>query len=167
MMLFETERFLIRRFTDKDELTFYLFNSNPIIMQFIRPVKTREDCAIFLQENLNMYQSDDVVGRYLVVEKKTDLPVGTFSFLKLNDEVNYHIGYGMFPEYWRKGIAQELVKHGTEFFFDSTNFESLFAITNKEHDVSKHVLSKSGFLLKRNFIEGGKELDLFEIQKHK
>ncbi len=163
MILFETERLFVRQFTATDAEDFYLLNSNEEVMYFIRPPKNRKECDDFLQENLNLYQKDSIVGRYAVIERSSDKIVGTFSFLFLSDKINYHIGYALLTAYWGKGMAQELVRYGTPYFFAATDKTELFAITDTKNIASQNALFKNGFIVKGNTVEHDKELILFCI----
>jgi ribosomal-protein-alanine N-acetyltransferase len=66
MILFETERMVVKRFTSSDGTFFFQLNGDPEVMRFIRPVKSREQSDFFLQENINFYQDSSVLGRYAV-----------------------------------------------------------------------------------------------------
>lgn len=165
MILFETERCIVRRFTLADSQDFYLINSHPDVMKFIRPVKSKEECAVFLKENIQLYHKESIIGRYMVIEKKSSLLVGTFSFLFLSDTINYHIGFGLLPSFWGQGIAQELVKKGIPYFFENVAKNELFAITDPAHIASQNVLLKTGFLSTENTHEKERLLELFVIRK--
>jgi [ribosomal protein S5]-alanine N-acetyltransferase len=165
MILFETERYIVRRFTTADNEDFYLINSHPDVMKFIRPVKNKQECAIFLTENIQLYQDDSIIGRYMVIEKKSSLLVGIFSFLYLSDNLNYHIGFALLPAFWGQGIAQELVQQGVGYFFENASQNELFAITDAANKASQNVLLKTGFLTAENTLEKERLLDLFVIRK--
>jgi len=165
MVLFNTERCLVRRFTQADETDFYIINSHPTVMKFIRPVKNRVACAEFLAENLQLYQDGSVIGRYMVIEKKSNVLVGTFSFLLLSDHTNYHIGFALLPPFWGHGFAQELVKKGVSYFFENVLQEALYAITDPANKASQNVLYKTGFVPTEHSLEKERLLDLFMIRK--
>jgi RimJ/RimL family protein N-acetyltransferase len=165
MKLFETDRLLVRKLFVGDADNFFLINSNADVMHFIRPVKNKKECDDFLQENITLYQNNSIAGRYAVIEKTSGIFVGSFSFLYLSDEVSYHIGYALLPDFWGKGFAQELVKYGIAFFFSSTDKQELFAITDQENRASQNVVLKNGFHAKGITIEHDKLLNLFCINR--
>ena len=165
MTLFSTPQFIIEQFTKDDAEVFYLLNSNEAVMQFIRPVKNRQECDEFLQENIELYNADNPVGRYAVIEKKAGNCIGIFSFLYLPIEDSCHIGYALMPNFWGKGIAQELIKFGTAYFFATTDKQVLFAITQPENTASQNVLLKNGFFFKSTARENNKQIDTFYINK--
>ena len=49
--IFETERLIVRQFTEKDKDNFFLLSGNETVMQYIRPVSTKEESDKFLLEN--------------------------------------------------------------------------------------------------------------------
>jgi len=163
MILFETERLIVRRFTADDAEWFFLLNSNEQAMQFIRPAKNREQSNAFLSENLNFYLDSSVLGRFAVLEKSSGNFVGTFSFLYLSGDADFHLGYALLPDEWGKGFATELVQSGLIYFFAHTSKKEVFAITDADNQASQHVLLKSGFFKKGQIEEYGKTLELFII----
>ncbi len=164
MVLFETERLRVRRFTVHDADVFFRFNSHPDVMRYIRPVKTREECDAFLLENLDFYQPTSCLGRFLVADKRTEDYIGSFSLLYLSGGDDIHIGYGLMPEHWGKGYASELLKEGVDFFFNSTKRLILFAITEPSNIASQKVLEKAGFFLKGS-LQQDKILDVFYMTR--
>ncbi len=164
MLLFETERLIVRRFTGGDMDAFYQLNSNPQVLKYIRPVKNKEECAAFLAENINLYKDGSVLGRYAVAEKETGRVIGTFSYLYLSGESDFHIGYALLPEAWGNGYATELVKSGIPYLFVNAGKKALFAITDPENTPSQQVLLKNGFLKIKLTHEYGKPSELFCFQ---
>jgi RimJ/RimL family protein N-acetyltransferase/plasmid stabilization system protein ParE len=165
MILFSTTNFIVRQFTKEDAEAFYLLNSNPDVMHYIRLVKNRQACNEFLLENINLYQQGSVIGRYAVIKKATGNCMGTFSFLYMSTEDGYHIGYALLPNYWGKGFAQQLVRFGTSFFFKATNKQVLFAIADTDNIASQNVLLKNSFLLKETTSQNNKQVAIFYINK--
>ena len=162
---FETERLIVRQFTELDGNDFFLLNSNEKVVQYIRPPKNRAESDDFLAENLNLYFDGFPYGRMHVSEKLTGKFIGTFSLLYLDGDADYHIGYALLPEHWGKGYASELVKYGTAIFFNRTKHSCLFAITNPENLVSETVLYKNGYHQSGEYLLDQKPLHLFQIQR--
>jgi RimJ/RimL family protein N-acetyltransferase len=134
-------------------------------MQYIRPVKTRAESDAFLEENFNLYLDGFPYGRMMVLDKRTDAFIGTFSILYLDGEADYHIGYALMPEYWGKGYASELVKFGSAIFFERTHHVNLFAITQPENIASEKVLLKNSFTLSGDFLLDNKKLNKFSLTR--
>jgi ribosomal-protein-alanine N-acetyltransferase len=87
MILFETDNFRVRQFNKDDGEDFFQFNGNAEATRFIRPAKTREECDIFLAENIELYARHEKTypfyGRMHVSLKSTGEYVGVFSLLFL------------------------------------------------------------------------------------
>ena len=60
-ILFETERLIVRHYTNDDGNNFFLLNGDEEIMRFIRPVKTREETDLFLLEILQKQKENPAV----------------------------------------------------------------------------------------------------------
>ena len=154
MTLFETGNLLVRRFTPADAESFFQLNSSEQVMRYIRPVKTREECDLFLAENIRLYEEQPGNGRWAVVDKSNGSVMGMFSILCMDaDTGQLHIGYGFLPAYWGQGYATTLLKAGAAYFFEHNAGEILYAITRKENVASEKVLMKCGFTLSGLFKE--------------
>jgi len=165
MILFETNRLLVRKFTAGDADGFFRLNSDTEVMRYIRPVKSREECDSFLSENINFYQDHSCLGRFAVEEKEPVKFIGSFSVLYLEGEADFHIGYALLPSSWGKGYATELLEAGLTYFFTQTDKKEVFAITEPGNTASQKVILKSGFSKKGQRMEDDKQLDLFFISR--
>lgn len=161
MVLFETERTIVKRFTNNDSEFFFQVNGNQDVMRFIRPAKTRSESDVFLQENIRFYQDHSTLGRYAVFAKPGGHFLGTFSFLYMSGEADYHLGYALVPGAWGKGYATELVRAGIHYFFANTDKPAVYAITVADNTASRSVLVKTGFLYKGQSEENGKILEVY------
>lgn len=166
MILFETERTVVKRFTADDSDLFFSINGNPDVVHFIRPVKSREESDAFLRENLNFYLDSSCLGRYAVFAKEDNRFLGTFSFLYLSGDADFHLGYALVPQAWGQGFATELVKSGIPYFFQRTDKPAVFAITSAANMASQKVLLKAGFQYKGQVEEHGEMLELFYINRN-
>ena len=165
MILFKTPRLIVRYFTEMDKTAFFSVAGSKEVMQFIRPVKSRQDSDQFLMENIRMYQQGSCIGRFAVFEKEKQHFIGTFSYLYLSGDADFHIGYALVKAAWGKGYATELVKAGVPYFFAHTQYPHLWAITDQENLPSQKVLLKNGFLAEAPRLEDGKMVNVFRILK--
>ena len=72
-MIFETSRLLVRQYTIDDAENFFVLNSDPDVIKYIRPAKTRQQAFQFLQENIEYYKEFPAYGRWATLEKSNDL----------------------------------------------------------------------------------------------
>jgi len=166
MILFETDRMIVQRFRLDDSEFFFQVNGNAKVMQYIRPVKSREASDAFLVENIRFYQDGSTLGRYAVFGKENGEFLGTFSFLYMSGDADFHLGYALLPDAWGKGFATELVREGITYFFDNRDKPAVFAITVAENIASQRVLIKSGFSYKGQTEENGQRIELFYINRN-
>ncbi len=165
MLVFETERLVVKRFTKEDGYPFFLLNSNEKVMHFIRPIKNRQQSDAFLVENMAFYLDNSCLGRFAVFEKSSGDFVGTFSFLYLSGESDFHLGYALLPGAWGRGFATELVSAGIPYFFEHSGKSSIFAITHNDNGPSQQVLLKCGFYREGQILQNGEMLELFIIKR--
>ncbi len=165
MTIFTTSHFIIRQFTKADFEDFYALNSNTDVLRYIRPVKNKEACIAFLNDQLQDYIAEPAMGRWFVAEKDTNRLIGTFSILYMQGDVDYHIGYALMPQEWGKGYATELLNEGIQYFLGNFNTSRLFAITQPENIASEKVLVKTGFRLCGNITNESGLLNLFAINR--
>lgn len=163
--VFETARLIVRHYTAEDADNFFLLNSDPEVMRYIRPVKSREDTDLFFAEVMQYSKDYPEYGRMAVNEKQSNIFIGSFAVIPLENTKHMQLGYSLLPAYWGKGFATELTKAGLNYVFTQTNLEEIFGVTESENVDSQKVLLKSGFSLHSNLMEGTKELHRFILLK--
>lgn len=166
MNIFHTNQLIVSRFNSTHEADFFAVNSHPEVMRYIRAVKTEEECRSFLKENINLYQDGSVIGRYHVAEKATQKFAGMFSVLMMPDRDGFHIGYALMPWAQGRGWAKELVINGLHWFFEHTDQQQIFAITEPKNIASAFVLEKTGFSKLESMEQNGKQLDVYVIHRN-
>jgi [ribosomal protein S5]-alanine N-acetyltransferase len=163
--VFETERLLVRHYSVADADNFFLLNSDPEVMRYIRPVKSREDTDLFFAEVIEYSKNNPAFGRMAVNEKQSDIFVGSFAIIPLEKTVHMQLGYSLLPAYWGKGFATELTKAGLKYVFTQTNLEEIFGVTELLNIDSQKVLIKNGFVFEKKYKENSKELSLYRIKR--
>jgi [ribosomal protein S5]-alanine N-acetyltransferase len=161
MIVFETERLIVRHFAQSDADNFFLLQGNPDVMRFIRPVKSREESDAFLLEAMTGY-AEPWMGRWAIEEKSTGRFVGSFVVNPIpDDNEKTQLGYAFIPECWGKGLATEVTKAGLEYFYYKTPLQQIFGVVEAANHVSQKVLLKTGFQPFDAFKEGDKEIIRF------
>ena len=163
--VFDTERLMVRHYTEADGDNFFLLNGDPRVMRYIRPVKSREQTDLFLAEVIQYSKNNPAYGRMAVYEKQSGIFVGSFAIIPLEGTIHMQVGYSLLPPYWGKGFATELTKAGIIYVFTQTNLEEIFGVTESGNIDSQKVLLKSGFIWHSSIMEGTKELYRFLLLK--
>ena len=165
VMIVESERLYARRYTLEDEEAFYRLNSDEVVMRYIRPPKSKEESHEFLLENLRFYEEHPGLGRWALVEKSTDVIIGSFSLLLLEHTNDIHIGYALLEEHWGKGYAAEIVKAGLGYVFNELKLSTVVAVTYPDNIPSQKVLLKNNFKQVGTHLEDGLENPLFRLNR--
>jgi [ribosomal protein S5]-alanine N-acetyltransferase len=167
MIIFETERLTVRQYIfDVDAENFFLLNGNEDVMRYIRPAKAREDCDAFLKEIIVSAEKNPGMGRWAAIEKKSNLFVGSFAIIPVDDTDDIQLGFALLPAYWRKGFASELTKAGLDYYFSTTIADHIYAIAEEPNIASQKVLLKNRFVRDGIRPEGEKQLLRFIFRKN-
>jgi len=164
-IVFETERLIVRHYTEGDADDFFLLNADPDVMRYIRPVKSREEIDRFLTEVIEYSKNEPAYGRMAASEKQSGTFIGSFAIIPLEGTIHMQLGYSLLPSFWGKGYATELTKTGLKYIFTQTRLEEIFGVTESGNINSQRVLLKSGFVWHSSVMEGTKELYRFLLLK--
>jgi [ribosomal protein S5]-alanine N-acetyltransferase len=161
VIIFETPRLSVRRFTSDDLDNLHAIYGDSEVMKYIRAAITKEAAKDFLSAVIAEYDTSHL-GRYAVTRKDNHQYLGNF-VLKSSAVGGVEIGYAFVPAAWGKGYATELIKEGVTYAFEKAGLEKLLAVTEKKNTASVRVLIKCGFTQLPDLVENGKELHVFEI----
>ena len=165
MIIFQTERLLVRGYTKDDKEIFFSLNASEEVMRYIRPVKAREECDAFLLEVIAYAEKEKLFGRWAVEDKESNQFVGSFGVIPVERKDQMQLGYALMPKHWGKGYATELTVAGLEYVFTKTDIDPIYAYTEAANAPSQRVLLKAGFTQSGSDIEGGKEIAGFMLDK--
>lgn len=168
MIIFETERLIVRPFTEADADHFFAINGDEEVVRYIRKALSKEDSDKFLQTNIEFYATHPNLGRWAVTEKATGNFAGSFALIPLpfeDEKDKLQIGYALLPSAWGKGYATELTAVGKDYFFQRHPHNELHAITSLPNIASQKVLLKCGFAENGVKPEAGEMLQRFIMKR--
>ena len=165
MLIFETKRLLVRRYTECDKDHFFSLNGNEEVMRYIRPVKTREECDEFLLQVIAYSEAEKLFGRWAVEDKLSKEFVGSFVIIPVEGKDQMQLGYSLSPEHWGKGYATELTIAGLHYVFAKTPINPIYAYTEAPNTSSQNVLLKAGFRPNGSYMKGEKAVEGFVLEK--
>jgi ribosomal-protein-alanine N-acetyltransferase len=164
-IVFQTERLIVRRYTESDKDNFFSLTGNEDVMRYIRAVQSRKDSEIFLLENIEFYNKHPQMGRWAVEENITGKFIGSFAIIFIPNTDLIQLGYSLKKEEWGKGYATELTKAGLKYVFEKMKLPHIYAVIETVNTASQNVLLKAGFKQEKDYMEGEKQARRFIIHK--
>jgi RimJ/RimL family protein N-acetyltransferase len=168
----ETERLVLRQFTEDDVDNLVELDSDPDVMHFItggRPTSRREIESDVLPMFLGYYERFAGYGFWAAIEKSSGRFVGWFHFRPTADTHanEVELGYRLVESVWGKGYATEGSRALIDKGFAELGVQRVVAFTMVVHVASRRVMEKAGLRLVRTFhqpwpdyIEGEEEGDV-------
>jgi RimJ/RimL family protein N-acetyltransferase len=154
----ETERLILRRFTEDDLDNLCDLNSDPDVMFFVnggRPISRTENEQQFLASYLRHYQRHEGFGFYAAIEKSSGEFLGWFHFWPHEgappDEPE--LGYRLKKSAWGKGYGTEGARALIHKGFAEQGVRRVVASTMVVNVGSRRVMEKSGLRLVRTFFQ--------------
>ena len=152
----ETDRLLLRRFTEDDVDNPVELDSDPDVMRFInggRPTPREEIERDVLPTFLGYYERFAGYGFWAAVEKSTGRFVGWFHLRPAEaahpDEVE--LGYRLRRSAWGKGYATEGSRSLIQKAFTELGVQRVVAFTMVVNVASRRVMEKAGLRFVRTF----------------
>ena len=105
----ETERLILRKFTEDDLEALYYIHSDEEVNRFLPwfPLRNMEDARVFYEEQLVSRYREERAYNYAVCMKENDYPV---VYVNVSMDDSYDFGYGLRREFWHRGIITEAGK---------------------------------------------------------
>ncbi len=153
----ETERMLLRRFTEADAGPLAALYGDPRVMRFITPQPPSLAAveSTILPAYLREYRElADGLGSFAAIEKATGQMAGRFS-LKLANSYGLaggtELGYRLYPAFWGRGLATEGACALIGSAFGRLHLDHVVATTMADNAGSWRVLEKCGMRRVRTF----------------
>lgn len=163
-----TDRLVLRKPTsDHLEMIFFL-RSDHAVMQYInRPVMTeREEAMAFLQKIRAETRANESIFWAITLKPDTEM-IGAISLWNFSEDLKTaEIGYSLHPDYQNHGIMQEAMEAALGYGFETLDFETIEAFTNKWNEPSQKLLLKAGFkLMPERVDESDATNNIYRIEK--
>ena len=152
----QTERLVLRRFTDDDVENLVELDSDPEVMRFInggRPTGRDEVVNEILPAFLDYYARFAGYGFWAAVEKSTDRFVGWFHFRPAVGAApgEVELGYRLRRSAWGKGYATEGSRALIDKGFAELGVQRVVASTMVVNGASRRVMENAGLRFVRIF----------------
>jgi len=156
-IVLETERMLLRRFTEEDTGALAALYGDPRVMRFItpQPPSLVEVESKLLPEYLLEYSElADGLGSFAAIEKRTGQMAGRFSLKPAHSyglTGGTELGYRLYPAFWGLGLASEGARALIRSAFERLHLDRVVATTMADNIGSWRVLEKCGLRRVRTF----------------
>ena len=167
MKVLETQRLILRQFSDDDaEFILELLNE-PSFIQNIgdRKIRSLDGARGYINKGPVASYSRHGFGLYLVELKETGESIGMCGLIKRETLEDVDLGYAYLPKFWSKGYAVESALAMKQFARDVVGLKRIVAITDPRNAGSIRVLEKIGMTFEKmvKLSEDDIELKLFAV----
>ena len=102
----ETQRLLLRKFTEADLGALYEIHRDVEVNRFLPwfPLKSLDDARDFYEARYARGYRLPCAYRYAICLKTDDIPIG---YIHVASDDSYDLGYGLRREFWHRGITAE------------------------------------------------------------
>ncbi len=148
MIKLETDRLLLRNFTEKDIDDFYEYMSLESTARYedFDPL-TYEECVYSIKRRIPL---DNVMA---VILKETGKMIGDVNYSEEGEYETYEIGYDFNEKFWSKGYATEACTAMLDYIFNELGGRRVYAECNDDNYSSIKLLEHLGMRREGHFIE--------------
>jgi RimJ/RimL family protein N-acetyltransferase len=157
VVVFETDRLVLRRLTEEDAPFILRLLNEPSFLEHVgdRGVRNLADARQYILSGPVASYERHGFGLFLVEVKEGGAPIGICGLLKRDvlDEVD--LGFAFVPESWSKGYAFESATATLAYAHDVQHLKRVVAITSQDNVASIGLLVKLGFYFERMVLMPG------------
>ena len=107
--LLETERLILRKFTENDLEALFNIYSNEEVNTYLPwfPLTSQEEAASLFKEKYREVYKRPYGYHYAICPKNSNLPAG---YIHAGTDDSHDLGYGLLQEFWHRGFATEAAR---------------------------------------------------------
>ena len=149
MSRIETERLVLRLYSEKEKHKFVDLLTDPDVMKYVDRgvLNTTQANSLWRKVQKEMYpQGVDTI--WAVFAKDDGRYVGNASIRPRPEKPkDWEIGYYLTTPEWGKGFAAEIARRLTIYGFETLGLDEVFATVDTENSASRRVLEKNQYSL--------------------
>lgn len=160
-----TNRLVLRQITAEDAPELFIQRTDERVMKYVERPRPKDinDTITFINTITDLRDKNEIITWGITLKENPKL-IGTVVYLNFKKEhYRAEFGYALHPDYWRKGIMDEVAKAVIDYGFNVMKLHSIEANINPENIASQKLLEKHKFVreayFKENFFWQGKFLD--------
>ncbi len=172
-IIIETERLIIREivFTDIDVM--FELHSDPEVHRYLgNNIITNREKIEETIEFLRQQYNDFGVGRWAMIEKKTNEFIGWTGLEFVTKEINKHknfydLGYRLLKRFWGQGFATESAVASVNYAFNRLKAMEIYAMADIENEGSNKILKNVGLKFIETFDHEGVKHNWYKLERAK
>ncbi len=165
LIMFETERLILRKLKNSDTTAIFEMRKDPDIMRYISEPQTDLESSVNWIIKMSEKWDKERIGFSAVVVKETKEFIGWCGLWTLKETDEIEVGYAIAKKFWGKGYATEAAERCLQYGFGELKLDKIVALAYPENKASQQVMKKLGMEYIRTGIFYEKELVQFAITK--
>jgi ribosomal-protein-alanine N-acetyltransferase len=145
----ETERLILRPFAENDRDDFAALNAEPVAMEFLLGVQSREKSDVIADKFLHHWEQHGF-GMFSIIPRDGKRFAGFIGLKVLASDLprapGVEIAWTLDARYWGRGLASEGAKAILAFGRDQLNLVEIVALTATINHRSQRVMEKIGMV---------------------
>lgn len=152
MTVIETDRLIIREYSEADIEDLFAIMSDPITMSFWPSPFTFDHVTDWVKRNIQNYH-DLGFGRWAIILKETNQLIGDCGLMRthIDGKLENDLGYIIDHKFWNRGYALEAVRACKNYAFAHLKLKRLCANMPIDHARSANVAIKIGMSQEKVF----------------
>jgi ribosomal-protein-alanine N-acetyltransferase len=140
-------RLTLRAWKDEDRAPYFELASDPMVMQYLTPLATREASDAWIDRHRVQLAAHGFA--YWAVElRETGHLVGAVGLSRVTYEAHFTpaigVGWRLAQQYWGKGYASEAAETALRYGFEELGLEEIVAVTLPANMRSQQVMRRLG-----------------------
>ncbi len=168
-IIIETERLIIREIEISDADDMLELHSDLEVHRYLgnNTITSREG-IIEAINSLEKQYADFGVGRWAMINKKTNEFIGWTGFQFVTKAINNHknfydLGYRLLKKFWRQGFATESAFASVDYAFNKLNVQEIYAMADFENEGSNKILKNVGLRFIESFDNEGVKHNWYKL----
>jgi ribosomal-protein-alanine N-acetyltransferase len=141
-IVFKTERLVVRKLTKEDIESFFIMQSSPTVMQFIKPTQNYEEAKNELAKFIGYYSNPDkLYNIWAITISETNRFIGICGVYQ-NQQSDFEIAYRLIETTWGFGYGSEITASLIQYSLQDLKIPQLVAYVYTENIPSVKILEK-------------------------
>ena len=165
----ETERLIIREIEISDTDVMLELHSDPEVHRYLgnKTITSREG-IIDAINSLGKQYADYGVGRWAMINKKTDEFIGWTGLQFVTESINNHkdfydLGYRLLKKFWGQGFTTESAFASIDYVFNKLGATEIYAMADIDNEGSNKILKNVGLRFIESFDNEGDKHNWYKL----